>query len=134
MARNPSISLTEHQQEFVQTLVASGRYHGVSEVVRAGLRLLEDEEERRAAERHRLRAGVEAGLADIEAGRVTDFDPPASLRRGRPKHPTAPSKSNKQGRGRSGGDLGLHRRGFTGSGNGLHQSNCGTVRATLASS
>ncbi|MEM9574877.1 MAG: type II toxin-antitoxin system ParD family antitoxin [Pseudomonadota bacterium] len=75
MARNPSISLTEHQQEFVKTLVDSGRYHGVSEVVRAGLRLLEDEEERRDAERQRLQAGIDAGLADIEAGRTSDFDP-----------------------------------------------------------
>lgn len=75
MARNPSISLTEHQQEFVQSLVSSGRYHGVSEVVRAGLRLLEDDEERRLAERQRLQAGIDAGLADIEQGRVADFDP-----------------------------------------------------------
>ena len=85
MARNPSISLTEHQQEFVQTLVASGRYHGVSEVVRAGLRLLEDEEERRTAERQRLRAGVDAGLADIEAGRVSDFDPDRIIKKGEAK-------------------------------------------------
>lgn len=82
MARNPSISLTEHQQEFVQTLVASGRYHGVSEVVRAGLRLLEDEEERRAAERRRLQAGVDAGLDDIAAGRVHDFDPERIVAKG----------------------------------------------------
>ncbi len=85
MARNPSISLTRHQQEFVQTLIASGRYHGVSEVVRAGLRLLEDEEERRKAERQRLRAGVEAGLADIEAGRVSDFDSARIIEKGKTK-------------------------------------------------
>lgn len=85
MARNPSISLTEHQQAFVQALVTSGRYHGVSEVVRAGLRLLEDEEERRAAERQRLRAGVKAGLADIEAGRVSDFDPARIIEKGESK-------------------------------------------------
>ena len=47
MARNPSISLTARQQDFVESLVASGRYHGVSEVVRAGLRLIEDEGQRR---------------------------------------------------------------------------------------
>ncbi|WP_120632116.1 type II toxin-antitoxin system ParD family antitoxin [Ruegeria sp. EL01] len=82
MARNPSISLTDHQQEFVRTLVDSGRYHGVSEVVRAGLRLLEDEEERRDAERQILRAGVQDGLADIEAGRVSDFDPARIIAKG----------------------------------------------------
>ena len=93
MLRNPSISLTEHQQEFVQTLVASGRYHGVSEVVRAGLRLLEDKEERRAAERRRLQAGVEAGLADIEAGRVSGFDPTRIIKKGEAK---ASDRSNSE--------------------------------------
>lgn len=82
MARNPSISLTEHQQQFVQTLVSSGRYHGVSEVVRAGLRLLEDEEERRAAERRKLQEGIDAGLADLREGRVNDFDPEAIIAKG----------------------------------------------------
>lgn len=85
MARNPSISLTEHQQEFVRSLVASGRYHGVSEVVRAGLRLLEDEEARRDAERRVLREGVNAGLADIEAGRVQSFDPERIIVKGEAK-------------------------------------------------
>lgn len=85
MARNPSISLTEHQQEFVQSLVASGRYHGVSEVVRAGLRLLEDEEDRRAAERLQLRAAIKAGFADIKAGHVLDFDPARIITKGKAK-------------------------------------------------
>jgi len=82
MARNPSVSLTEHQQDFVQSLVASGRYHGVSEVVRAGLRLLEDEEDRRAAEIERLREGVQAGLVDIRSGQVRDFDPARIIAKG----------------------------------------------------
>lgn len=82
MSRNPSVSLSDHQQEFVQTLVSSGRYHGVSEVVRAGLRLLEDEEERRDAERRRLKAGVDEGLGDIKAGRVSNFDPERIIAKG----------------------------------------------------
>ncbi|MBO6797106.1 type II toxin-antitoxin system ParD family antitoxin [Maricaulis sp.] len=49
MSRNPSISMTEHQQAFVERMISSGRYHGVSEVVRAGLRLLEAHEERQVA-------------------------------------------------------------------------------------
>ncbi|MEM8575704.1 MAG: type II toxin-antitoxin system ParD family antitoxin [Pseudomonadota bacterium] len=85
MARNPSISLTEHQQAFVRALVESGRYHGVSEVVRAGLRLLEDEEARRAAELRRLQADVQDGLADIEAGRVRDFDAALIIKKGEAK-------------------------------------------------
>ena len=83
MARNPSISLTEHQQRFVETLVSSGRYHGVSEVVRAGLRLLETEEERRNIELERLRAEIATGYSDIADGRVSDFDPEEIIAKGK---------------------------------------------------
>ena len=62
MARNPSISLTDHQQRFIASLVDSGRYQGVSEVVRAGLRLLEEREEKRRAVLQQIEAAVEAGL------------------------------------------------------------------------
>ncbi len=62
MSRNPSVSLTEHQQNFVAGLVESGRYHGVSEVFRAGLRMLEEQEERRRALLRRLESGVQDGL------------------------------------------------------------------------
>lgn len=66
MSRNPSVSLTSHQQEFVESLVTSGRYQGVSEVVRAGLRLLEEREEKHKALIKRLEAAVEEGLASGE--------------------------------------------------------------------
>ena len=62
MSRNPSVSLTEHQQHFVAGLVESGRYRGVSEVFRAGLRMLEEQEERRRALLRRLESGVQTGL------------------------------------------------------------------------
>lgn len=74
MARNPSISLTEHQQRFIASLVESGRYHGVSEVVRAGLRLLEGQEEQRAAALRRIEAAVEAGLASGAAVPLESID------------------------------------------------------------
>lgn len=63
MSRNPSVSLTAHQQEFIAELVKSGRYQGVSDVVRAALRLLEEQEERHRAYIARLEAAVEEGLA-----------------------------------------------------------------------
>jgi antitoxin ParD1/3/4 len=66
MSRNPSVSLTNHQQEFVDGLVNSGRYHGVSEVMRAGLRLLEEREAKHNALIARLEAAVEEGLASGE--------------------------------------------------------------------
>ncbi len=62
MSRNPSVSLTEHQQHFVAGLVESGRYRGVSEVFRAGLRMLEEQEERRRALLRRLESGVQTGI------------------------------------------------------------------------
>lgn len=46
-----NISLTEHYSELVETLVASGRYKNASEVVREGLRLLE---QRTSEDEHRI--------------------------------------------------------------------------------
>ena len=64
MAHNTSISLDEHFISFLAGEVASGRYRNASEVVRAGLRLLEDEETRLAALRQALIAGEESGAAE----------------------------------------------------------------------
>jgi antitoxin ParD1/3/4 len=74
MSRNPSVSLTSHQQEFVESLVDSGRYQGVSEVVRAGLRLLEEREEKHRAFIARLEAAVEEGLASGEPEPLEDIE------------------------------------------------------------
>ena len=76
MSRNPSISLTDHQQTFVAKLVASGRFHGVSEVMRAGLRLLEEREERRQAILTRIEAAVQEGLDSgpaVEMEKIEDI-------------------------------------------------------------
>jgi antitoxin ParD1/3/4 len=61
MAQNTSISLDEHFSDFLSREVASGRYRSASEVVRAGLRLLEDQEIQVAALRAALVAGEESG-------------------------------------------------------------------------
>ncbi len=74
MSRNPSVSLTGHQQEFVESLVNSGRYQGVSEVVRAGLRLLEEREDKHKAFIARLEAAVEEGLASGEPEPLEDIE------------------------------------------------------------
>lgn len=44
MSRNTSILLGEHFDTFIQNSISKGRYNNASEVVRAGLRLLEEEE------------------------------------------------------------------------------------------
>lgn len=63
MARNTSISLDDHLTGFLSREVASGRYRSASEVVRAGLRLLEDRETQLAALRQALADGEASGAA-----------------------------------------------------------------------
>lgn len=64
MAQNTSISLDDHFSDFLSRQVASGRYRSSSEVVRAGLRLLEDQEAQLAGLRAALIAGEESGAAE----------------------------------------------------------------------
>ncbi len=64
MAQNTSISLDDHFVGFLHREVASGRYRSASEVVRAGLRLLEDHETQLAALRAALIVGEESGAPE----------------------------------------------------------------------
>lgn len=64
MATNTSISLDEHFTDFIARAVATGRYRSASEVVRAGLRLLEDQETQMTALRSELVSGEERGPAE----------------------------------------------------------------------
>lgn len=63
MAKNTSISLGDHFQEFIDREVASGRYGSASEVVRASLRLLEEHEQKLKTLREALIAGERSGDA-----------------------------------------------------------------------
>lgn len=58
--KNTSISLGNYFDEFVSSQVAIGRYKNVSEVIRAGLRLLEDEESKALALRNAIQKGLES--------------------------------------------------------------------------
>jgi antitoxin ParD1/3/4 len=65
--KNTSVSLGEYFDQFVTSQISIGRYKNVSEVIRAGLRLLEDEENKAIA----LRNAIQKGL---ESPRVENFD------------------------------------------------------------
>jgi antitoxin ParD1/3/4 len=69
-----TISLTPHLEDFVASRVSSGRYLSASEVVREGLRLLEERELRREAELAELRAKIRVGLEEAKAGELLDGD------------------------------------------------------------
>jgi len=58
-----SVALSPHFETFVRDQVESGRYNNVSEVVRAGLRLLEDAELHQAIQLQALRADIAEGKA-----------------------------------------------------------------------
>jgi len=75
-----NVVLTEHQATFVEELVTSGRYQNASEVLREGLRLVEQREVEDAYRLEALRAAVQTGITDIEAGRFKSFDSKESLR------------------------------------------------------
>lgn len=57
-----SVALGDHFETFVKSQVASGRFNNASEVVREGLRLLEDHEELRRLRLEQLRAEIARGL------------------------------------------------------------------------
>ena len=69
---NISVSFTPQQAEFMAACVASGRYQSMSEVVREGLRLLEDQQQRRQAELERARALIQEGADQLDRGQVVD--------------------------------------------------------------
>jgi antitoxin ParD1/3/4 len=65
-----SVSLGDHFEGFVKSLLENGRYNNASEVVRDGLRMIEMRERRLAA----LDRALEQGLADEAAGRVKPIE------------------------------------------------------------
>ena len=67
MSRTVTASLGPHYEEFIQSCILQGRYNNASEVIRAGLRRLEEDERKIAF----LRAAIQEG---IDSGVCEDFD------------------------------------------------------------
>ena len=68
MNKNTSISLGNYFSSFVENSILEGRFKNASEVIRAGLRLLEEEESKVMALKNAIKEGIESGIA-------LDFDP-----------------------------------------------------------
>lgn len=67
-----NVVLSDHQSKLIEALVQSGRYQNASEVLREGLRLIEQRERLDAARLRALQEAANAGWTDIAAGRYTD--------------------------------------------------------------
>ncbi|MBC7425863.1 MAG: type II toxin-antitoxin system ParD family antitoxin [Bacteroidia bacterium] len=63
MGKNTSVSLGNHFENFIDFNLSKGRYKNASEIVRAGLRLLEEEENCFAALKNAIEEGLESGIA-----------------------------------------------------------------------
>lgn len=68
-----NVVLTERQEDLIDALVQSGRYQNASEVMREGLRLIEQREAEDAAKLTALRQAAKLGMASIGAGDVREF-------------------------------------------------------------
>lgn len=73
MSKNTSVSLGDHFEEFVGQSIEEGRYKNASEVIRAGLRLLEEEEQKFYALRKAIQDGIDSGI-------VENFNPKTHLK------------------------------------------------------
>src|SRR5258707_15518372 len=70
MTMATSYGIGKHFEEFIASLIASGRYSTASEIIRDGLRLIEEREQRREAKLEWLRAEIQKGLASGPAEEV----------------------------------------------------------------
>ena len=71
--RTTSVALGTYFEEFIKAKISQGSYNNASEVIRAGLRLLEENEERIVALKAAINEGLESGVAD-------GFDPRQHLK------------------------------------------------------
>jgi antitoxin ParD1/3/4 len=70
MAKNTSIVLGDHFEQFINSQIASGRYGSASEVIRASLRLLEEHEQRIGKLREALIEGERSGFVEFDKDEI----------------------------------------------------------------
>lgn len=69
-----NVSLSRQLRGFIERKVRTGKYQTASEVVREGLRLIEDRDTQRALQLRRLRDEIQVGLDQIEKGQVAPLN------------------------------------------------------------
>ena len=69
-----NVQIDSAQQAFINELVTSGKYASENDVIRAGLRLLQEQASERAAQLEELRQKIQVGLDQIERGEVVSLD------------------------------------------------------------
>ncbi|MBP7644546.1 MAG: type II toxin-antitoxin system ParD family antitoxin [Saprospiraceae bacterium] len=72
MAKNTSVTLGDHFEQLIEKSIQSGRYASASEVIRAGLRMVDEREQKIALFKEAIEAGENSGY-------VKDFDPAKHL-------------------------------------------------------
>jgi antitoxin ParD1/3/4 len=74
-----NVVLTERQETLIDALVQSGRYQNASEVLREGLRLIENREAEEAAKLEGLRASARVGINALDRGDFKEFSDASAL-------------------------------------------------------
>ncbi len=75
MAKNTSVTLGDHFDQFINQQLNTGRYGSASEIVRAGLRVLEDQETKLLNLRKMLIDGEQSGIANYSyESLITELD------------------------------------------------------------
>ncbi len=69
-----NVVLTKRQEELIEALVESGRYQNASEVLRDGLRLMEQREAEDASKLKALRTAARVGVAALDRGEFKEFE------------------------------------------------------------
>jgi len=73
MNKNTSVSLGDYFENLIKRKISTGRYKNASEVIRAGLRLLDDEENQIIVLQKSIQEGMDSGIA-------SDFNPESHLK------------------------------------------------------